>query len=430
MHSNRLVKLGDICKVISGYAFKSASFKDGGTTPVLKIKNIKVGTASLVDAGYVSNEFIRKVAPKFHILPDDILISLTGSHMSQPNSVVGRVGRYPKSYPLALLNQRAGKVIPDLSLVDSTYLFYVLLGNDIRKEIAQMASGAASQANISPSQVESVKILLPLMDIQIKIGRLLQKYDNLIENNNSRITILENMAQSLYREWFVNFRYPNHADNVDANGNPKLINSPLGQIPEGWDVVALEDICSKITDGSHKSPKSVDNGVPMASVKDMHDFGINIAKCRQISNEDYQDLKRQDSVVKANDILVAKDGSYLKHTFVVQKDLEIALLSSIAIIRPNEKVKPHWLAYCLRSPVVKKRMKNCVSGAAIPRIILKDFRKFKVVAPPQHIMDEWNSIVELMVKQCWNLVSRNNNLKQQRDMLLPKLISGKIELKD
>ena len=168
----------------------------------------------------------------------------------------------------------------------------------------------------------------------------------------------------------------------------------------------------------------------MASVKDMHDFGINVAKCRQISIEDYQELKPQDSVVKANDILVAKDGSYLKHTFVVQKDLEVALLSSIAIIRPNVKVKPHWLAYCLRSSVVKERMKNCVSGAAIPRIILKDFRKFKIFIPPQHLMDEWNNTVELIVKQCWNLVARNENLKKQRDMLLPKLISGQIELKD
>ncbi|WP_166422948.1 hypothetical protein [Paraglaciecola sp. 20A4] len=160
----------------------------------------------------------------------------------------------------------------------------------------------------------------------------------------------------------------------------------------------------------------------------MHDFGINIAKCRQISIDDYQELKRQDSVVKANDILVAKDGSYLKYTFVVQKDLEVALLLSIAIIRPNEKVIPHWLAYCLRSSFVKERIKNSVSGAAIPRIILKYVRKFKIFIPPQNIMDEWNNTVELIVKQCWNLIARNENLKKQRDMLLPKLISGQIEL--
>jgi type I restriction enzyme S subunit len=73
-------------------------------------------------------------------------------------------------------------------------------------------------------------------------------------------------------------------------------------------------------------------------------------------------------------------------------------------------------------------MKNCVSGAAIPRIILNDFKKFQIVIPPQHIMHEWNSIIELMVKQCWNLVSRTENLKKQRDMLLPKLISGDIKL--
>lgn len=428
MNTFNKVPLKDVCKVISGYAFKSASFKAGGDTPVIKIKNIKIGTASLEDAGYVNSTFLEKIDDKFRVTADDVLISLTGSHMTQPNSVVGRVGRYPNKYPVALLNQRAGKIIPNEARVDKSYLFYSLLGDDIRKEIAQMAHGAASQANVSPTQVESIEIPLPDLKSQRKIGGVLQNYDNLIENNNRRIAILENMAQSLYREWFVNFRYPNHEDNLDADGKTKLIDSPLGQIPEGWGVVALEDLCNKITDGSHKSPKSVDVGVPMASVKDMHDFGINASKCRQISYEDYEDLKRQDSVVKANDILVAKDGSYLKHTFVVEKELEMALLSSIAIIRPNDKVKPHWLAYCLRSPLVKERMKNYVSGAAIPRIILKDFRKFNLFIPPQELMDEWNSIVEGMVKQCWNLVARNENLKQQRDMLLPKLISGQIEL--
>jgi type I restriction enzyme S subunit len=441
MHSNRLVKLGDVCKVISGYAFKSASFKDGGTTPVLKIKNIKVGTASLVDAGYVSNEFIGKIAPKFHIIPDDILISLTGSHMSQPNSVVGRVGRYPKDYPLALLNQRAGKVIPDISLVDSTYLFYVLLGDDIRKEIAQMASGAASQANISPSQVESVKILLPLMDIQIKIGSLLQKYDNLIENNNRRIAILEDMAQSLYREWFVNFRYPGHADTVDdslpdalneSKGTQKLIDSPLGQIPEGWEVKELKGFCSKI--GSGATPRGgkgayKKEGIPLIRSMNIYDSSLITKNLAYIDDEQAARLKNV--IVEPNDVLLNITGASVARCSIVPTAYTPARVNQhVAIIRLNTPtLSAEYLMYTLISKNGKARLLSTAQGGATREALTKtDIEKFKVVVPPNDVIEKFNSLVKGVVKLKEVLFLKNENLKKQRDMLLPKLISGQIEL--
>ncbi len=249
---NAIVKLGDVAKVISGYAFKSATFKEGGKVPVLKIKNIKTGTASLEGAGYVSETFKQKLIKKFHIVEDDILISLTGSHLSLQNSVVGRVGRYPKGYPNALLNQRAGKIIPDTMKIDSNYLFYVLMQDDIRREIAQMASGAASQANVSPSQVERIEFSLPEMKVQHRFGRIFKNYDNLIENNNRRIAILEDMAQSLYREWFVHFRFPGHE-------NCQFKDSELGRIPEGWEVKKIEEVAKVNPEGITKrnAPDSI-----------------------------------------------------------------------------------------------------------------------------------------------------------------------------
>ena len=429
MHSNRLVKLGDVCKVISGYAFKSASFKEGGTTPVLKIKNIKVGTASLVDAGYVNSGFIRQVAPKFHILPNDILISLTGSHMSQPNSVVGRVGRYPKSYPLALLNQRAGKVLPDLSLVDSTYLFYVLLGDDIRKEIAQMASGAASQANISPSQVESVEIILPVMDIQIKIGRLLQNYDNLIENNNRRITILEDMAQSLYREWFVNFRYPG---NTDIEGKQKLIDSPLGSIPVGWEVKELKEFCSKI--GSGATPRGgkgayKTEGTPLIRSMNIYDSSFITKALAFIDDEQAARLKNV--VVEPNDVLLNITGASVARCLIVPSAFTPARVNQhVAIIRLDSlTITAEYLLYTLISNNGKARLLSTAQGGATREALTKvDIEKFKIVVPPIKVINNFKLLAGDVVKQKEVLFLKNENLKKQRDMLLPKLISGEIQL--
>jgi type I restriction enzyme S subunit len=309
--------------------------------------------------------------------------------------------------------------VGEKSPVSSRFLHLYLKQPDVITWISNQAIGA-TMPNLNTSILRSVPVRYPeKIEYQDDLTGKLLAYDNLIENNNRRIAILEDMAQSLYREWFVKFRFPGHE-------GCQFKDSPLGRIPEVWGVVALEDISERITDGAHKSPKSVESGVAMASVKDMHDFGFNLDRCRQISEADYLELERQDSVVKANDILVAKDGSYLKHTFVVEKDLKVALLSSIAMIRSNERVKPHWLAYCLRSDIVKARMKQCVSGVAIPRIILKDFRKFKIYLPSDELMNEWNILVQPMIGECWNLIAKNNNLKAQRDMLLPKLMSGKI----
>ncbi len=330
---------------------------------------------------------------------------------------VGGTGDVKISPPKSWITNLSIVLDVDPKKADKYYLC-MLLGLERLKD--KLDTGAA-QSQITIGSLEPYKLRLPNLEYQKYVSEIIKTYDNLIENNNRRIAILEGMAQSLYREWFVNFRFPGHE-------NTKFIDSQLGKIPGRWKIVGLQDICERITDGAHKSPKSVEDGVPMASVKDMHNFGLNLSTCRQISEEDYEELERQDSVVKGNDVLIAKDGSYLKHTFVVERDEKVALLSSIAMLRPNERVNPHWLAYCLRSENVKERMKQCVSGVAVPRIILKDFRQFKIILPPKDIQKDWNNAAEQNVKLCWNLIRKNENLKNQRDLLLPKLISGSISM--
>ncbi|MCK4828216.1 restriction endonuclease subunit S, partial [bacterium] len=152
---------------------------------------------------------------------------------------------------------------------------------------------------------------------------------------------------------------------------------------EDWVVTTLNDICVRITDGSHWSPKGIIEGIPMASVKDMTDFGLNVETCKRISAEDYQKLVKNDCKPQIDDVLIAKDGSYLKHVFAWKKNIDIAILSSIAILRPNKKiVEPEFLAKYLMSPVTKKAMSGYVTCSALPRIILKDFKNFQILLPP------------------------------------------------
>jgi len=306
---------------------------------------------------------------------------------------------------------------------DSDYLFYFSLSDIIRKPAEASMFGASGRQRADLDVVKNIEFDFPPLPIQRKIAGVLSTYDDLIENNTRRIAILEEMAQRIYKEWFVDFKYPGHE-------NDKMVDSELGMIPEEWEVASLDHICERITDGAHRSPESTDYGYPMASVKDMHPWGINIETCRKISEHDFRQLQDSDCIMVKNDVLIAKDGSYLKHCFVVEEDMDIALLSSIAILRPNKKINPHILALTMKQPEIKARMAGYVSGAALPRIILKDFKKFKIKLPKKEIQVSWENCVGPIIKSCYRIIDINTNLRQTRDLLLPKLISGKVDVSE
>ena len=160
-------------------------------------------------------------------------------------------------------------------------------------------------------------------------------------------------------------------------------------------MVKLADLCIKITDGSHSSPNSQENGYPMLSVKDMKENGFSYNDCKYISKEDYKKMCDSGCKPEINDILIAKDGSYLKHVFVITEEKEQAILSSIGILKPDvSKVNPYYIKYYLSSDFVKNEVaKKYVSGSALPRIILKNFANIEI---PYISLDKQNKIVKIL----------------------------------
>ena len=152
-----------------------------------------------------------------------------------------------------------------------------------------------------------------------------------------------------------------------------------------WPEKTLGEICEKITDGAHSSPKSVLIGKPMASVKDLNSFGVDLISARKIAEEDYQKLVKQGCKPCIGDVLIAKDGNTALDTVCVQKENEdFVLLSSVAILRPNNReVMPDFLKYYFSNRITISYLKsNFISGAAIPRVVLKDFKKAVITLPP------------------------------------------------
>lgn len=162
-----------------------------------------------------------------------------------------------------------------------------------------------------------------------------------------------------------------------------------------WTTTTIDDVCSLVTDGAHNSPKSVEKGYYMASVKDFTEYGFDFSNCRKISEEDYEKLCKQGCVPQKDDVLVGKDGArYFEDIIIYRQDEQPALLSSIAILRANrKKITPEFLYYTLKTPAIKKEVHdNYGSGSAIPRIVLKDFKRMPFSYPD---IDEQRKITDV-----------------------------------
>ena len=402
--TKELGELTDICRGSSPRPIADTRYFDGGTVPWVKIADATKSGKFLYETKQHVNDFGASFSRR--LPPGTILVAASGT--LGYTQILGVEGCAHDGW----------LILKNLRDLDRDFAYYAL--KTLEQHFFNSGSGAAIQ-NINTDILRKSEIPHPPLPIQQRVAGILSAYDELIENSQRRIKILETMAHALYREWFVHFRFPG------PENHPRVA-SPLGEIPLGWEVKALGDVCSRITDGSHFSPQSVADGYPMASVKDMHDWGINVEGCRRITIDDYENLVRNDCKPLKNDVLIAKDGSYLKHTFVVGEEQDLVILSSIAMLRPNDAIRPNYLCFALRDPVTKARMKGIVSGVAIPRIVLKDFRKFQILVPPDDIQADWARIVDPMLAMCRKLVSQTENLLRTRDLLLPRLLSGQIEV--
>ena len=406
--------LSELCLLAVDCVNKTAPVLDDPTPyKMIRTTNVKRGFIDTETVRYVSEATFEKWTRRSKPQYGDVILTR--------EAPVGEVGRctFDDSNQI-FLGQRLFQYRANPELLDWNYLAYALQSPLVQNKLHGVSFGA-TVPHIKVGEAENLQIPYPPLETQRAIGGTLAAYDDLIEANSRSISLLEESARILYSEWFVNLRFPGYEHLI-------FIDSEFGKIPSGWNVVRLDEVCFRITDGAHTSPPSTDLGYPMASVKDMHDYGIDVSTCRQISEADFNALVNADCKVLKGDVLVAKDGSYLKHVFANDKDADIVLLSSIAILRPHENIPSSFLVYTLKSSEVSSRMKQCVSGVAIPRIVLKDFRKFKILLPCAELLMAWSEHVDHIVKLCCTLVEQNQRLADARNELLPKLMSGAIQV--
>lgn len=398
-------KLGKYCKIISGYAFKSNDLSEGTEIPVIKIGNISNGDDVITDSStqYVSSDFL-SIDEKYHIKKGDVLISLTGSHINQPNSMVGRSCRNFSDTEF-LLNQRAGKVIPNEN-ADKNYLYYLLNTESFKYSICNRAYGAANQANVSPSDIENIKWNFPALPTQQKIASILSAYDDLIQNYKKQIQALQTAASELYKEWFVRFRFPGYQNTKFENG-----------IPEGWKVEKLFDVAKIIYGYPFNSDEFCDDSSlnPVVRIRDILDNYTN-TYTSETCDEKYW--------INPNEMLIGMDGIFHMSLWTGKRALQ-----NQRTVRVTSKVKnlSNYYLYFSLYPQIKA-LEQMIVGTTVAHLGDKHIKKITILIPEDKILKMSFERLEPIMNRIYSLQQQITNLTQQRDLLLPRLMSDKLEV--
>lgn len=406
-------RLGNYINVLSGYAFKTRDFVNSGV-PIIKIKNICPPYVSLEDVTYVSRDLAEKQS-KFGLHYDDVLIAMTGSHINQWASVVGRVARV-KYTDITLLNQRVGKItIKSNAKADINYIYYFLSQDTVKIELAARASGTANQANISATHIENLSFPCPDINTQMRIGSILRSYDNLIENNQKQIKLLEEAAQHLYREWFVDLRFPGCEDMKIVDG-----------VPDGWKKDRADSFF-KITIG--KTPPRAEkewfvddgSGIKWISISDMGKSSTFIFKTAEGLTEE---------AVKKHNINIIPKGTVLVSFKLTVGRVSITtenMCTNEAIAHfymNSDVIRPY--AYCYLKNFKYDTLGNTSSiSKAINSKIIK---AMPFVMPSNKVVNAFYQKITPILESIFVKSKENIKLTEARDRLLPKLMSGEIEI--
>jgi len=294
----------------------------------------------------------------------------------------------------ATVNQAVCSLTPNPQVANHRWLFYALLKG--REELVSLAHGAAQQ-NISQEIIKKFEIEVPDLQEQQKVVVILSAYDDLIENNTRRIEILEEMARRLYEEWFVQFRFPGHE-------GVEFTDSSLGLIPVGWTVGCLQDVITLQRGFDLPVQHRLAGSVPIISATGIGGSHV-------------------EAKVKGPGVVTGRSGSIGKVMYVHDDHWPL----NTTLWGANYPLGSTLFAYYVLSSI---DLKGFNVGAAVPTLNRNDIHGLPVNIPPKEIVQSFEKVAEPLHNLTEKLRRKNANLRAQRDLLLPKLISGEIDVSD
>lgn len=371
-----------------GSSISSKYFVEEGV-PVIRGSNLTDDLTRFVPSGFVfvSHEQAKKYKAQ-HVRSGDLVFTCWGT--------VGQVGLIPRCgpYPEYIISNKQLKLRPDKEIADPEYLFYYFASPQMVAHIRGRAIGAAVPG-INLGILKALEVVLPPLGTQHRIASILSAYDDLIENNTRRIAILEEMARRIYEEWFVHFRFPGH-------GQVKMVESELGLIPEEWETCRLDDVL--VLQRGFDLPRQSRTDGPFPIISATGEGGT------------HSEFK-----VKGPGVVTGRSGS-LGTVMYIEGDFWP--LNTTLWVKKFKVGSPLYAYNVLRSI----DLTGFNSGAAVPTLNRNDIHGLTVLKPDANCLASFDEVALPMMRLKKRLESKNANLRATRDLLLPKLISGELDV--
>jgi type I restriction enzyme, S subunit len=424
--SFEVATLGEYATVQGGYAYKSQDFKPVGDWAVLKIKNIRNGYVAYEETSFVSDE-VAAGTSKWATAPGDILVSMTGSGPSAPDSLVGRVARVWKREQSALINQRVGRLIlKDPKKMDLDFLFYVLSLKESQDFLVSNATGSANQVNISAKTIESLPCPKVNRGTSAEIASILLAFDEKIRLLGETNTTLEAIAQVLFKSWFVDFdpiqakiagREPEGMDAETAALFPDSFEeSELALVPKGWvsSTVGQSFILTMGQSPPGETYNNVGDGLPFFQGRT--DFGFRFPARRIYCSAPTR-------LAEIGDTLVSVRAPVGDVNSALEK---CAIGRGVAGVRHSEGHQS-FVFYTIR--YLRPLFENYNGeGTIFGSINKKEFQNLPIVLPDASVLREFEAVVAPLDAAIENNEKMLRIFTELRDTLLPRLIFGQLRI--
>ena len=396
-----MINLEDVCEFIVDCPHSTAK-DEGEGFPLIRTPNIGKGRLLLDGVHRVSEDVYNKRNARAVPQDDDLIFA-----REAPAGNVAIV----KNGEKVCLGQRTVLLRPNKELVNPNFLTYFLLAPEQQYGLLGTANGA-TVSHVNIPTIRGLKINLPPLQVQSRIAEIISSYDDLIENNQKQIKLLEEAAQRLYKEWFVDLRFPGHE-------NTKIVDG----IPEGWEVCKFSEIASIMSGGTPKTEvkEYYEGDIPFYTPKDSDGSFFVFDTITHISEAGLEHCNSQ--YYPEGTVIITARGTVGKTTILA---VPMAMNQSCYALKCDELNSPYYLFFSLNKEV--DSLKTMANGGVFNTIIVKTFDSISLTIPTQKVLSAFNAVVSSIMQQIKAKMKQNIHLAEARDRLLPKLMSGEIEV--
>ena len=399
-------ELKDICEIRSGKRLpKGTDFSECVTDyKYIRARDIKNGKINGSELVYISKDIHTKLS-RYIVNTDDIVITIVGAS-------VGDVAYVTDEFEGVNLTENAVRLTQFDECVNAKYLMYILNSKKYW-ELMQHIAGGAAQPKLGIYKIQSIVVELPERKTQDRVVNILSTYDDLIENNQKQIKLLEEAAQRLYKEWFVDLRFPGYENTPIVDG-----------VPEGWVSCSLNDVIHfnpKVTLDKNRTKQFI----PMSA--------LSTSSMVLDSGEYTTTLSNSGSKFQNEDTLLARITPCLENgktafVFGIDSD-EGAVGSTEYIVMRSKKLNPYIVYLLARTDDFRQFAVNSMSGSdGRQRVQVDKLIAYPYLNPPQHLIEMFAKLAEPIFTQIYTKNKQNIELNKARDRLLPKLMSGELEV--